>query len=427
MGICSINLVYALVITLGPITYGTVMCYPSPTATQIQEVHGLTSSSISWSFYNAITSLFGIAGPFVVTGLLKILNGSRKITVFIIAVAGAILWLLNLLTKTNIYPGMTIRALLGIVVGAYSSISPMYLNEIAPEGSSGFFGSLQQTGVMIGFVFFDFIGPSLTYMSLNYVGSAICVIQAVLIWFIPESPAISTHQAEKDNAKDKDDAEHEPLCKGKQLCGIITGISMMIFQQFCGINAILTNLADLMNKSGLEIDGSYQAGIASIAQLIALFIGMALMDKLGRKLIWIISTGIIVVFLLIFALNDKYGWSNTLPIICIFLYQLGFGLGMGPIPWFIIAQYFDDPKTRAMATSIVSSSNWVFAFAVILLWPVMKDGMGMFGSLIFFMCVSIVAFIFGFIFIHNPTKKEAAPDDDAPPSSSSSTGTPDAL
>ena len=38
------------------------------------------------------------------------------------------------------------------------------------------------------------------------------------------------------------------------------------------MNAILTNLADLMNASGFELDGNYQAAIAAIAQFIAVFI-----------------------------------------------------------------------------------------------------------------------------------------------------------
>ena len=39
---------------------------------------------------------------------------------------------------------------------------------------------------------------------------------------------------------------------------------MMLFKQFCGINAILTNLSDIMNDSGFDIDGNYQAGIQAM-------------------------------------------------------------------------------------------------------------------------------------------------------------------
>lgn len=76
-------------------------------------------------------------------------------------------------------------------MGVYSSISPMYLVEIAPEGTSGFFDSLNQIGIVIGMVLFDFIAPSLSYMKLNYIGAAICALQAVLIWIVEESPSVN--------------------------------------------------------------------------------------------------------------------------------------------------------------------------------------------------------------------------------------------
>ena len=126
-----------------------------------------------------------------------------------------------------------------------------------------------------------------------------------------------------------------------------------------------------------------------------------IIDKIGRRITMIISCCMIVVFLLIFALNVKYNWSNVLPLVCIFLYQLGFGLGMGPIPWFIIPEYFND-DVRSMATMIVTAANWIFSFLVIMVWTSMKSGMGMFGAFIFFLRISICAIIFSAFCIHEP-------------------------
>ena len=57
-----------------------------------------------------------------------------------------------------------------------------------------------------------------------------------------------------------------------------------------------------------------KAGIVQLSQLFAVFIGAVLVDKLGRKIVWMISTTVVTVFLLIFALNTKYEWSNILPL-----------------------------------------------------------------------------------------------------------------
>ncbi|KAK8843911.1 glucose import [Tritrichomonas musculus] len=406
MNICVKELGYAMILLLGPITFGTIMCYPSPTGKEIRAHFGLSDNAAQWSFYNSVSSLFAIAGPFVTVGFLKAYHNSRKLVVFTCACLGVVFWLLNCLTKVNIWAGIVIRLFLGIVMGAYSSINPMYLVEIAPEGTSGFFGSLNQIGIVIGMVFFDFIAPSLNYMDLNYIGAAICALQAGLIWLVEESPAVEKiNQDEEENKVNDHEKPKETLWQKKYAFGLCSGILMMLFQQFCGINAILTNLSDIMDDSGLDIDGNYQAGIASCAQLIAVFVGAMIIDKIGRRITMIISCCMICVFLLVFALNVKYDWSNVLPLICIFLYQLGFGLGMGPIPWFIIPEYFND-DVRSMATMIVTASNWIFSFLVIMVWPSMKDGMGMFGALIFFLCISFCAIIFSVFCIHEPNHED---------------------
>lgn len=51
---------------------------------------------------------------------------------FVIGLISLAAWLLNCLTKLNIYAGWMVRALLGITTGSFSSITVMYLIEIAP-------------------------------------------------------------------------------------------------------------------------------------------------------------------------------------------------------------------------------------------------------------------------------------------------------
>ena len=402
MKICTKQLIDALIIMIGQCLYGTIICYPSPAGNDIRARHHLKEDSISWSFYNSISSLFAISGPFVSNKFLKIFNNSRKKTILVLSLLSIVFWLLNCLTKISIYLGLITRALLGVVLGSYSSIDPIYLVEIAPEGLNGFFGCLNQIGIIIGLLLFDFVGPSLTYMELNYLGSGLALLQFCLIWWVDESPTVETLNNKKIT-EDEFDKDKRKLFQRKYAFGITFGILIMLLQQFCGINSILTNLADLMDKSGFKIDGNYQGGIASCAQLISVFVSAIFIDKIGRKITWIISCSIIIVSLLFFALNTEFNWAKFLPLICIFLFQLGYGLGIGPIPWFIIPEYFND-DVRSKATTIAVASNWLFTFITILVWPYMNSGLGMFGSLLFFMCMTVIAIIFGGIFIKDPVK-----------------------
>jgi MFS family permease len=48
--------------------------------------------------------------------------------------------------------GLLLRALCGLAIGVYSVIVPLYLVELSPPESTGFFGTLHQLGIAVGFV-----------------------------------------------------------------------------------------------------------------------------------------------------------------------------------------------------------------------------------------------------------------------------------
>lgn len=87
-------------------------------------------------------------------------------------------------------------------------------------------------------------------MQLNYIGAAICALQALLIWLIEESPQVANiNIIEKlQSSQPHKKFDYKLLHKKDNVIGIISGVLMMLFQQFCGIYAILTNLADLLSK-----------------------------------------------------------------------------------------------------------------------------------------------------------------------------------
>lgn len=318
----ALHLMYAAVIMLGASTFGAIVVYPSPAAAGILAEHGLESSDLVWSFYNSVSSLFAISGPFVTHGLLRLYGNSRKKAVFSISSSGAVFWAMNCLTKYNIWAGVCARAMLGIVAGAFSAVTPMYLVEIAPIGHSGLFGSLSEIGICIGMIFFDFIAPNAGYMGLNGLGAAICILQSILVWFIIESPAVINRPVLEGKEMEVDDDLKESICEKHNLKGAFVGFFIMFFQQFCGMNAILTNLVELMNKSGLKIDGNYQAGIASFAQFMATFVSCAMLDRFGRKFCWSVSNTILIISLLVYAFNEKYSWSNVIPLIAVFWFPI---------------------------------------------------------------------------------------------------------
>ena len=403
MEICNINLAYALVLMIGSIDFGLIGVYTSSIGDQVRGLYNLTDTNIKWVLYSSIPFLSAIIGCYITKITISKFNGSRKKTVFVIDCIAFVAWLLNCLTKVSIIAGIITRALCGLPLGAFIVICPMYLVEIAPSGYSGVFGSMNQFGVVFGNILCSILGPYLTYNELNYVGAATSALQGILIWFIIESP-----DAKQGNIDEKLTIA---VFKPKYAKGLIVGITLMFITQFGGISGILTNISIIMSEAGLDLNPNFQSAIAIAAQFISISINFLTVERLGRRIVWIISSAICGLGFLLLALNEKFKWSNVLPVVCIFIYFLGSGYGINSICWFIVSEMFD-ADIRSAANSVCVIANWVFSFIMVMVFPSMKKTMKMFGVSIFFLAVCIFSIIFGYFMISEPKKDGESTDED---------------
>ena len=381
----SIKLVYGLILMLGSLGFGLVMGYPGAVLPKLDEEFSLTSTQRT--LFNSISSLTAIAGPYISQGLLMCL-GRRPVT-SILGLLAALFWgLIVLMSDKLFWLGILMRALLGVIMGSYSSVIPMYMVELAPKQHSGFYGVLNSFGISSGFVVIYLCGVWCTWKELAFVCMGLSIGLMALVWLVPESPANT--EVFKENK--------ESLCQKKFIKPLLIGAALMFFQQLSGINAILTNLNDLFSNVGITIDTGYTSAIASSAQVIAAVISSLIIDKIGRKVAWIISTTGSVIFLVLYALTFKVDMGPWLPIIFVFGFVLIYGIAVGPVPWFIVPELFPT-SVRSLATSIASSLNWLFAFLVITAFPYISEVLNQFGVFIMFAVCEAIAIIFGWFFI----------------------------
>ena len=394
MSLLCKELVYAIILLLGSLNFGYVIAYPSPAIPNMRGKWPGEVTETSYNLFNSASALFAIAGPFACNFVLKFFG--RRATTFIVAVFAAAIWFLLLLTKPKlIWLGIALRALSGVGMGAFSAIIPMYIVELAPKEHSGFFGSLNQLGVATGICICYLVGNWCDWYLTAIVGGCICSALALLVWFVPESPAVT------EMKNDQEEGEKESILQRKYVKPLLIGAGLMFFQQFSGVNGILTNLSDLFTDAGINISAGIASTIASSAQIIAVLVGGLLMDLFGRKKLWIISAAGLIVALALYAITLKANTPPVIPIIAIFIFMLAFGAGAGPIPWFIIPEIFPT-SVRATAQSICSSINWICAFAVIFLFKLLVDWLTQFGTMIFFACICLGSVFFGVFCITEP-------------------------
>ena len=391
--LCSRELLYGAILMIGSMTFGFTLTYPSPTLVELRSTRDI--STIAATLYNAIPAATAIGGPSIAELILR--KSSYRWAVFLVGIAGVVLWVaLLFLTDKDIWLGVFGRAMIGFVLGSMSSICPLYINEIAPKEWKGIYGSVNQLGITSGVTFCFLISTWLSWKFLCCVCAVMFLMLIALVWIVPDRKATVA------------EGQRESLWQKRYLLKLTIGVATMFFQQFCGVNAIVTNLDSLFKNAGITIPTGIASAIASSAQVIAACIGSIMIQKLGRRRVWMISLSGAAAAHVFHALCLRFkDWPSVLPIVAVFVFLLFFGCGAGPIPWFIIPQMFPI-SVRSVAMSVGTSLAWVFVFAIIILFPYLSAWLGQFGCFIGFACVSMVGVIYGFFMIKDNDTAEGA-------------------
>ena len=399
---------YALIIMLYSFQFGYIFNYPAPASKEIHERFGMPDSDMRWSLYNAVLYIGSFIITFFIPKVFKIFRNSRKKITIVVDIYVIIFLCVNLSLTKNIYAGIAARFFLGFGIGITSYLIPMYLVEMAPAKYSSAFGSMHELGINIGTVVLYFVGGvvSVTYLTVfEIVESALALI---LIFLVPESPAAYEEHSEINQAIEE---QHASIFQKKYLKRLLISGFAVLSQQFCGISVVTTNLTDLLSSSGFELNPNFQAGIGTLAQSISVIIGSVLMDKFGIKKMWIISFSCMFVALLIFYIHEKLKLATWVPLFSVFLYQLTYGVGAGPIPWFIGPRYLPD-SVRPQGAIINGVVNYTSCTILTLVFPLMRSTMTMFGLFLFYSICSLIFSIVGGIIIYEPKSREEVNKED---------------
>ena len=407
MGLCGVRLLQGLILMMGSIIFGWTVTLPSPVVPLLKiEFNGLTT--FYESAFNASASLGAIIGCLMTGVVLRYLT--RRWFCFVLGVTDILFWFLLLTTTRERFWGtIIIRALCGINMGCFSSVTPLYLGEIAPPEYKGLYGVLNSIGIAFGHVSANLFGAADRWRLIIYVIGAWCCAYSGLIWLVPESPvAIAQKMARKEKKlnQGRTNQPKQRIWQKRHMKRLVIAIGMHFFQQFAGIAAVATNISQMMQQVGMTWKSSYQAAIAVAAEFLATILSASVMDKAGVKVMWCVSSFCGAFFLLIYVLNVKFGWTDWLPVASLFGYLLAFGSGLGPISWFLTPQILH-PKVRSTGNAIATACNWVCCCVMTFAFPYMLESWDQFGSMLFLCCINFVAGFYGlFVVRHYPIEDD---------------------
>lgn len=285
---------------------------------------------------------------------------------------------------------LAFRVIGGLGIGGSSVLGPMYIAEISPAEWRGRLVGTFQINIVVGIL--------LAYIS-NYGIAAIHLGMAewrwqlgvagipatlffVMLLTVGRSPrwlvmkqridearhallraGIPYHEAELQDIISSVHldrlAAKEPLLQKKYRLPIFLAVTVAMFNQLSGINAILYYLNDIFAAAGFSnMSGYEQAIYVGLANLIATLIAIAVIDKVGRKMLLLVGAVAMTIILTIVArLFQTKGHQQFLLPLLIF-YIIAFAISQGAVVWVYLAEVFPT-RVRAKGQSLGTSANWI--------------------------------------------------------------------
>lgn len=333
------------------------------------------------------------------------------------------------------------RMLGGIGIGLASTLSPMYIAEIAPAQSRGRFVSINQLTIVIGILaaqlinwrIADPVKPGATAIDIlcSWNGQTgwrwmfwACTVPASLFFFlmlfVPESPRwlarkkenhqkvikilskiggeeyaeAEINEIEKTLNASTEKADYKALFQPGMGKLLVLGIVIAVFQQWCGINVIFNYAQEVFSAAGYNVsDILFNIVITGSVNLIFTLVGMSLVDKVGRKSLMLTGAGglagIYTVMGILYFLH-----FHGLPLLILVVSAIAcYAMSLAPVTWVVLSEIFPN-KIRGAAMSVATFSLWTACFLLTYTFPLLNSLLKASGTFWLYGVICILGFWF---------------------------------
>ncbi len=344
-------------------------------------------------------ALWGTVVGALLAGIPSEKYGRRKTLIWIgvlfslSAIGSAVAW--------DPYSFSFFRFIGGLGVGASSVAAPTYISEISTKENRGSLVILYQFNIVLG-IFIAFFsnyllkgfGGANDWRWMLGVEAIPAIMYTLMVLGVSKSPRwLLTKRGDESGARAilKDmgivdiDAEvaaikeaaknivAESIWKPTYRTPVILAFVIAFFNQLSGINFILYYAPEILEKAGLAAKESLQNSIAiGGINLIFTFVGIYLIDKVGRKTLMIVGSIGYIIGLAMVAYAFYTGANALFLLVFLLIFIAAHAVGQGAVIWVFISEIF--PNTvRAYGQSWGSGIHWIFAALITLLAPVFID------------------------------------------------------
>ena len=296
------------------------------------------------------------------------------------------------------------RFLGGVGVGASTVAAPTYISEISSAKNRGRLVALYQFnivfGILIAFIsnyLLNGIGGASDWRWMLGVEALPAAIYCALIFSVPNSPrwllverndeagALATLQlihsdagkakAELDVIKNhtSEETSRKGVFSGKYNKSLLLAFLLAFFNQLSGINFILYYAPVILENAGFVSSDSLLSSIAiGGTNLIFTFVGLYLIDRMGRKSLMYIGSAGYIISLAMVAYGFKTGASAGFNLFFILTFIASHAVGQGAVIWVFISEIFPN-SVRAAGQAWGTGTHWVFAALITMLGEVVIE------------------------------------------------------
>ena len=421
-------LLWSIVAALAGFLFGFDTVVISGADKQLQELWG--SSDVFHGTVVMAMALWGTVIGAIFGGIPTNKLGRKKTLIWI-----GVLYTVSALGSALVndpYTFAFFRFIGGLGVGASTIAAPAYVSEIAPPKDRGRLVALYQFNIVLGILIAFLSNYLLSGIGENAwrwmigVEAIPAVIYTLLAITVPRSPRwllLNGHHeeasriigqlypdsdvdqivAEIEDNQQQHHTSNENVFMKKYRFPLMLAFLIAFFNQLSGINAFLYYAPRIFEEAGLEKSSALLSSIGiGVTNLVFTLVGVALIDKLGRKkLMYVGSVGYILSLSLV-AMAFFLGWEGMAVPIFLFLFIASHAVGQGAVIWVFISEIFPD-QVRASGQAFGCGTHWVLAAIIPSLVPFLfaKIGAGMVFAFFAFMMVLQLLFV---IFMMPETK-----------------------
>ena len=326
---------------------------------------------------------------------------------------------------TDPYMFSFFRFLGGVGVGASTVAAPTYISEISSAKSRGRLVALYQFnivfGILIAFIsnyLLDGVSGNSDWRWMLGVEALPAALYCLLIFGVPNSPrwlvvqqndeagALATlqlihddaekAQAELDAIKNhtSEETSRKGVFSGKYNKSLLLAFLLAFFNQLSGINFILYYAPVILENAGFASSDSLLSSISiGGTNLIFTFVGLYLIDRMGRKsLMYIGSVGYIISLVMV-AYGFKTEASAGFNLFFILTFIASHAVGQGAVIWVFISEIFPN-SVRAAGQAWGTGTHWVFAALITMLGEVVIEAFPGWTVFAFFAAFMVLQLLF---------------------------------